>query len=502
MHLHPVLMKRMQHLAIIAHDMGTIFLFLGGITLLPLLVTLIFHEWEVFLPMALVPAVFSILGALAGRIPKTTEIPRLSVAIIAVALTWIAVSLVGAIPFYLSLHMNPTDCIFETMSAWTGTGFSVMTNLDTTSKTILFWRTFMQWIGGIGVISFGIAMISRSGLALSRLYRSEGRPEALMPSIVSTGRRVWGIYAVLTAIFIVLATLTGISLWDAINVVMVSISTGGFSIHDAGISYYNNALLEALLIPVMILGALPFKLYFIMYRGRFSAIWKDRVVQVILLLAAAGSVWVTLNLWLFSDLPVTMAIRQGVFCTVSGFTCCGLQNSSLDWLPLPLMIIMMLMVIGGAAGSTSGGVKVNRFILTYEGLGWWFKRFFVRGTVMVPFSHGGRNYPKDFSELELSRNMLVIILYVLMIAIAVIVALHLAATASPIQAVVFDLVSAASNVGLGSGYFTPASPFSIKWLFIFLMWAGRLEIIPVLILAVGILQGFEIIPAAKRIRRK
>ncbi len=116
----------------------------------------------------------------------------------------------------------------------------------------------------------------------------------------------------------------------------------------------------------------------------------------LLLLAAAGSVWVTLNLWLFSDLPVTMAIRQGVFCTVSGFTCCGLQNSSLDWLPLPLMIIMMLMVIGGAAGSTSGGVKVNRFILTTRGSDGGSNGFFVRGTVMVPFSHGGRNYRRTF----------------------------------------------------------------------------------------------------------
>jgi trk system potassium uptake protein TrkH len=491
-------MKRLQHLAIIAHDMGTIFLFLGGITLLPLLIAILFQEWDVLLPMALVPAIFSILGALSGRIKKTTEVPRLSVTIIAVALTWIAISLVGAIPFYLIAHMNPTDCIFETMSAWTGTGFSVMTNLDTTSNSLLFWRTFMQWIGGIGVISFGIAMISRSGLALSRLYRSEGRPEALMPSIVSTGRRIWGIYLVLTVIFIILAALTGISLWDAINVVMVSISTGGFSIHDAGISYYNNASLEALLIPVMIIGALPFKLYFIMYRGRISAIWKDRTVRVILLLATAGSLWVTVNLWLFSDFPITTAVRQGVFCTVSGFTCCGLQNSNLDWLPLPLMIIMMLMVIGGAAGSTAGGIKVDRFILAYEGLGWWFRRFFVRGTVMVPFSHAGKSYPGDFSAVELSKNMLVIMLYVLMIGFAVIFGLHLAATSSQLHVMVFDMVSAASNVGLGAGYFTPASPVSIKWLFIFLMWAGRLEIIPVLILAVGVLQGFEIIPSAKK----
>ena len=149
------------------------------------------------------------------------------------------------------------------------------------------------------------------------------------------------------------------------------------------------------------------------------------------------------------------------------------------------------MMIGGAAGSTSGGVKVNRVILAYEGLVWWFRRLFVRGNVIVPFKHEGKNIPTKISEVELSKNMLTIFLYVIMIFIATLLALHLAPTGFEVHQVVFELVSAASNVGLGLGYLTSASPDVIKWLFIIVMWIGRLEIVPVLILVMGIIRGFE-----------
>ena len=132
----------------------------------------------------------------------------------------------------------------------------MMTSLDTMPKTLIFWRSFMQWVGGIGVIAFGIAMLSRSGLTQIQLYRSEGRSEELMPSVVSTGRRMWAIYVFLTVVFTGMVLLSGIPLWDAINLVMVSLATGGFAPHDAGMFYYNNPLLEALLIPVMLAGAL------------------------------------------------------------------------------------------------------------------------------------------------------------------------------------------------------------------------------------------------------
>ncbi|OPZ43734.1 MAG: potassium transporter [Euryarchaeota archaeon ADurb.BinA087] len=484
-------MKRLGHLAIIAHDMGLIFEFLALITLVPFIVLILFREWEMIIPMGAVPFIFIVTGLLISRVPKKAYTPSLSVALVAVALTWLAIAAVGAVPFVLALDLSWTDSIFEAMSGWTGTGFTMMTSLDTMPRTLIFWRSFMQWIGGIGVIAFGIAMLSRSGLTQIQLYRSEGRSEELMPSVVSTGRRMWAIYVFLTIVFTGMVLFSGIPLWDAINLVMVSLATGGFAPHDAGMFYYNNPLLEGLLIPVMIAGALPFKLYFLIYRGKFRMFFRDSVVRLILALSLVGSLIVSLDLFLFSNLPLSEAIRVGTFCTISGYTCTGLQNSLLHWIPLPLLVITLLMMIGGAAGSTSGGIKTNRVILGYEGLVWWFKRLFVRGSVIVPFKHEGRNIPTRISEVELSKNMLIIILYVLTIFVATIVAFHLAPTSFSVHQVVFELVSAASNVGLGLGYITAASPMSVKWLFIFVMWIGRLEIIPVFILLMGIVRGFE-----------
>jgi len=485
-------MKRLGHLAIIAHDMGLIFEFLALITLVPFIILLIFQEWDMIIPMGAVPATFITLGFFISKVPQKRYIPSLSVALVAVALTWLAIAIVGALPFILALKVSWTDAIFEAMSGWTGTGYTMMTSLDTMPMTLIFWRSFMQWVGGMGVIAFGIAMLSRSGLVQSRLYRSEGRSEALMPSVVSTGRRMWVIYFVLTVVFTGMVLFSGVPLWDAMNLVMTALATGGFAPHDAGMFYYNNPVLEVLLIPVMLAGALPFKLYFLIYRGKFKSFFHDPVVRLILIFSLIGSLIVSFNLYLFNNLELTEAVLQGFFCTISGYTCTGLQNSMLQWIPLPLIVITLLMMIGGAAGSTSGGIKTNRVILGYEGLVWWFKRLFVRGNVIIPFKHEGRNIPTSISEVELSKNMLIIFLYVISIFIATILALHLAPTTYGVHQVVFELVSAQSNVGLSLGYITAASPDAIKWIFIIVMWVGRLEIIPVLILVMGLIRGFDV----------
>jgi len=484
-------MRRVEHLALIAHDMGIIFELLGSATLVVFVILLIYQEWTMVLPMASVPITFMILGYLLSLVPKKEFEPRLSIALAAVALTWFAIALIGSLPFIIGMHMSFTDGIFEAMSGWTSTGFTVMGSLDSAPHVILFWRSFMQWVGGIGVIAFGITMMSRSSIIQYRLYRSEGRSEALMPSIISTGRRMWGIYLLLTIGFTIMVFFTGIPLWDALNIVLTTISTGGFSIHDSGISYYHNGLLEGLLLPVMIAGAIPFKLYFLLYRKKIAQFWKDPTVRLILALACTGSLVISFNLYVFNEYPATEAIRQGFFCTISGLTCTGLQNSSLSWGPLPILIVIMLMLIGGASGSTAGGIKINRIILGYEGLIWWFRRFFVSSRVIVPFKHENKNIPRRISELELSKNMLIVVLWVLLIFVGTLIALHVTPGISPTQIVVFDLVSAASNVGLGSGYFTPVAPFQIKWLFILVMWIGRLEIVPVLILWMSIIRGFD-----------
>ncbi|PKL70543.1 MAG: cation transporter [Methanomicrobiales archaeon HGW-Methanomicrobiales-1] len=486
-------MKRIEHIAMIAHDMGLIFEFLGVVSLLPFLVLVIFQEWDLILPMASAPIAFILLGYLISHIPYQDLQPSSSATLAAVAFSWLAIALIGALPFVFGLHMSYVDSVFEAMSGWTCTGFTMITSLDTTPKTLLFWRSFTQWIGGIGIIVFGISLRSKTRLSLFRLYRAEGREEELVPASVSSSRRMWMIYLVLTFAFTGLIMLAGIPLWDSLNLVMVAIATGGFTLHAGSLTYYNNPLLEILLIPVMLAGAIPFKVFFFLYHGKIINMLRDPTVRILLLIAVVGSVITSLDLFYFGNLPLTTAFRQGVFTAVSGLCTCGLQNSNPHlWAAIPIAVIAMLMFIGGAMGSSAGGVKVNRIMLIADGVKWWFRRFFVSSRVLVPLKSGGRTLSKEISELAITKNLLVVVLYVITIFIATIVTLHLYITSFRLEEVVFELVSALSNVGLTVGFISAASPVTIKWIFILLMWLGRLEIVPVIIIILGIAREIEI----------
>ena len=152
-------MKRLEHIAMIAHDMGLFFEFLGVVSLLPFLVLVLFHEWSLIPAMATAPLVFLRLGYVISHIPYREDLePSTSITIAAVALSWLAIALIGALPFVFGLHMTYLDGVFEAMSGWTGTGFTMIASLDTTPKTLLFWRSFTQWIGGIGIIVFGLSL--------------------------------------------------------------------------------------------------------------------------------------------------------------------------------------------------------------------------------------------------------------------------------------------------------------------------------------------------------
>jgi trk system potassium uptake protein len=485
-------MKRFEHLAMIAHDMGLIFEFLGLASLIPFFVLAVFGEWDLLIPMATAPLTFLVLGFIISHIPHEDLEPSFSVTLAAVALSWLAIAFIGALPFVFGLHMSYTDSVFEAMSGWTGTGFSMIASVDSTPKTILFWRSFTQWIGGIGIIAFGLSLRRKTRVSLFRLYKAEGREDELISATASSSRRMWMIYLVLTFSFTGLIMLVGIPLWDALNLVMVAIATGGFTVHSGGISYYNNPLMEILLIPVMITGAIPFKFFFLMYHGKIRDMFHDKTVRVLLLVALVGSLLVSFDLYIFSNLPATTALRQGTFTAISGLTTCGLQNSNPHlWATIPLTIIAMMMFIGGAMGSAAGGVKVNRVMLAYEGVKWWFRRFFVSSRVLVPFRIGGKTISREVSDLAISKNMLVIVIYVLTIFIGTVLTLHLYITSFRLEEVVFELVSALSNVGLSVGFISSASPITIKWIFIALMWLGRLEIVPLIILSLGVIRELD-----------
>ncbi|MBP7412024.1 TrkH family potassium uptake protein [Methanoculleus sp. 10] len=485
-------MDRIEQFSTIAPDIGNIFRYISIGTAVPLIVAVVYREWEMILPMLSVPVTLFLLGTLLARTPRQEREAPLSAALMAVALIWLIMALTSALPFSLGLGIPYLDAVFEAMSGWTDTGLTMMRSVDDLPRTLLFWRSLMQWLGGIGIVAFTIAMASRTGLTQFRLYRSEGRSEALMPSVVATGMEMWKIYLILTAASIGLILLSGVSLWDAVNIALSAISTGGFSVHSAGVPYYNNPLLEVLIVPVMIAGALPFKLYYLLYRHREVRVFDDQQARLLFMLVALGIVVIAWDLVTLSAVDLPTAIRHALFMSAAAISSTGFQVASPnEWASVTVLFLSMLMVIGGASGSTAGGIKLSRVVLGVQSLIWWFRRMFVSGKVLVPFKYDGRVIPKNVADLEVSRNMLIIMLYFLTIFVATVLVMHLQPTAFDSSNVIFEVVSAMCNCGMSAGFVSPDMADPAKVLFIMVMWIGRLEIIPVIMLVMGVLKGFD-----------
>jgi trk system potassium uptake protein TrkH len=348
----------------------------------------------------------------------------------------------------------------------------------------------MQWIGGIGIIAFMIALASSSGLLSSKLFRTEGRDESLMPSVIATGRALWKIYGMLTFIAITLILFTGLSLWESVNLAFAAVSTGGFTLHEGGIMYYNNYALQLLIIPIMIAGALPFKLYYLIAENRRWSLFGDEQVKLFFLFTGVGVAVITYDQVFFGNLEIMAALEQGLFMTVSALTTTGFQNADIhSWAGVTLFFLTMLTFIGGASGSTAGGIKLNRVAFAFRTLFWWFRRLYVSGKVLLPFRIEGKVIPRATAELEAAKNMLVIVLSVVAIFIATLVVLQFHVTSYGINDVVFEVVSAFSTCGINTGYVSPDMPLLSKWIFIAVMWVGRLEVLPVVMLLIALFKG-------------
>jgi trk system potassium uptake protein TrkH len=482
-------MRRLTHLSTIVADLGDIFVFVAPVTCVPLVIAVLFAEWDMLLPMAAVPVIFFLLGFIFRSLPRSERGVRLSTALCSVALFWFFSAMVSGVPFMLGLQMNVTDAIFEGMAGWTGTAFSLIPAVDSAPRTLLFWRSYMQWISGLGIIAFAITTASTIGLFPSRIFRTESRDEALLPSVIATGRSLWKIYGFLTFMAIGLVLFSGLSLWESVNLALAAISSGGFCIHQQGILYYNSIFLELLLIPLMIAGALPFKLYFLVLENHRLSLFGDEQVKLFLALLGIGIAVLTYDLMFFEDLGFFLALEQALFMAVSAITTTGFQIANPHaWASVMLLFLAMITFIGGCSGSTAGGVKLSRIALAIRALVWWFRRLFVSGKVLTPFKIEGRIIPKETAELEAAKNMLVIILSVLTIFVATIAILQFHLTSFSLTEVVFEAVSAFSTSGISTGYVSPDMPVISKWIFIGVMWIGRLEVIPVVMLFMALVR--------------
>nr|WP_237561303.1 TrkH family potassium uptake protein [Halostella pelagica] len=440
--------------------------------------------------------------------------PEKREAMVTAATAWAIIGVLGGLPFLLiawtiqidplpvwantppmdettAVFLNPLDAVFESMSGFTGTGLTVAAVEEKLPRSLHWWRSFIEWVGGVGVIVLTVAILRRGGGSSGSytLYESEARSEKIHPSIVTTVREIWKIFVGLTVGSIVLFLLVGMPLWDAINHGMTGIATGGFSVHAESIGYYDSPLVEYATVPVMVAGSIAFPVHYLIFKGELRNLYADLQTRWVFIWFTLGSLALTGILYTngqYETLEETF--RISLFQFVSATSNTGFGSAAVGggteqvWSAGATLLACVGMLTGGAAGSTVSGLKLVRVITLVKGTVWQIRDVFHPQTAIRYLRIGERRLSEDQAQREYTEATVVFVLWITFLAIGVAVLLHALSPAHPLEYVIFDVMSAQSNVGLSSGITGPEMPDTAKGMLILNMWVGRLEIIPVAVL--------------------
>lgn len=464
-------MASRKSLLIILHYLGYIMQGLGIVLLSPIIVELIYGDYFNCIYF-IIPCMISFaLGTIFVRSYKNNEMLKLKYAMVVSSLAWLWASLISAVIMVFYVNAPFIDAFFENMSAWTGSGLTLFADVEILPYSILFLRSLEQWIGGLGVVVIFVTVLIRSGTSAARLYKSEAREEKLSPNIKNTLRKSLQIYLLFTGLGLALYILAGLPVFDAINLTFTTISTGGMSIKNANVGFYHDNIVYAITMFLMILGATSFTVHYKIIKTRGKSFFKDIQVQVMLsliILATLGIIFLTRNE------PV-----ETLFHVISAITTTGANISSpaymTTWPSLSLMVLMVLMMIGGSSGSTVGAMKIIRVITAIKGINLTLTKLISPQGRVLSVKIAG----KKLKETEIREATAYLFLYLVFLLFGWGVFLYFGY--DPFQSL-FDIISTQGNVGLSLGVIGPGLPDAIKIVLTFLMWIGRLEIIPVLIL--------------------
>lgn len=345
-----------------------------SITLVPpVLISLLYRDGEIAHFAQSLALCFVLGSVLWWPVRHQRREMRIRDGFIVVATFWLILSLLSAIPFLFSPHLDFADALFESVSGFTTTGATVIVGLDELPKSLLYYRQQLQWLGGMGVVVLAVAITPMLGVGGMQLYRAETpgpiKEEKLTPRITQTARALWAIYTGLTAACALAYWLAGMSWFDAIGHSFSTLSTGGFSPHDASLGYFHSPAIEAIADLFMLLGAINFAVHFAAFRrGHPLTYFKDDEVRAFLLFILAVILVVGLLLTLSHDYssPLT-ALRYAAFHTISVITTTGYTTTNFSvWPAFAPVLLIFISFIGGCGGSTAGGMKVLRWLLIYK----------------------------------------------------------------------------------------------------------------------------------------
>ncbi len=456
--------------------------------LTPLIINLVFQE-NFWLPFVTAFSCTFLTGfMLWGRFKNDIRELKIRDGFLLVTLFWFVLCSFAALPFIFAIdpnqHHNLTDALFESVSGFTTTGATIITQIDKLPHALLFYRQQLQFLGGMGIIVLAVAILPMLGVGGMQLFRAETpgpmKDSKLTPRIAQTAKALWSIYMLLTFLCMLSYWSAGMSWFDALGESFTTVSTGGFSLHEDSFAYYKSDLIEALASLFMLLGGTNFALHFIAMRKKsLRQYWQDEEFRFYIAFLGSASALIMLSLLLYEVFnPNLHALIKTLFNVISLATTTGFISAPFSTWPTYIPILMMLLaIIGGCAASTSGGVKVIRALLIYKQS----KREMVRllhPKALIPIKFGKHSLAEPI--LQSMWGFISVFIALFLILLVIFMALGNDFTTS-FAAITASLANSGAGLGTISQNFAALTVAS-KWLLIFAMIAGRLEIFSLLIL--------------------
>ena len=403
-----------------------------------------------------------------------------------VSLVWVIFSFFGALPFLLSGYLtDPTDAYFETMSGFTTTGASLIDDVESLPHALLFWRSMTQWIGGLGIVFFTIAVIPSLVGGTVKVFSADATGPMrtkMHPRLSTTGRWIWGIYFTLTIICAVCFYLEGMSGFDCVNYAMTVTATGGFATHNSSTGYFNNPIIDYTAILFMFLCGTSFTLlYLAIFKRKVRDFFRNSEFRLYVTLIAAATLFIMIVIMRANHYHVEDAIRCSLFQVVSFITTTGIFNEDASqWPHITWVVLCFCMIVGGCSGSTAGGIKCIRAVMLFQVARNEFKRLLHPNAVLPVRVNGNTvSYSSQVTLLAFTAMYVALCFFTYFIMILQDIDTSNSFTIA---------LSCASNVGpslsvnIGPAMSWNALPDATKWLLSLLMLMGRLEILSVVAL--------------------
>ena len=463
--------------------LGILQVILGLAMIMPIIVQFIYSELDSsFISSGIITIIFGILFFLSNLDhDKKLNLPQ---AFLLTALSWLSIAIFGSLPFIFSnLSLDITDAFFESMSGITTTGSTIITNLDTAPKSILLWRAILQWLGGIGIIVMAITLMPIMNVGGMQLFKisSNDTAEKILPKSKEISLRLILIYLVLTFSCALFYKIFGMNFFDSLTHSMTTIATGGFSNYNQSIGYFNSTLIETTSMIFILLGSLPFIAYLKFLNGDKKIFYSDTQIKTFFKIVFFSIVILFIYLLILKQSLLEVSLRSIAFNVISILTGTGYVTQDFNqWGNFPLIFFLILMFIGGCAGSTACGIKIFRIQLLYNFLINQLKKIiYPRGVFIIKYDKN--NIDDKFMSSVISFIFLYIVIFFILTAILSLTGLDFITSIS-------GAATSISNVGPGlgeiigpNGNFSSLSNSS-KWALSLGMILGRLELFAILVL--------------------